>query len=106
MPDVGALQKGKLEIVICTGTGFQTLSLDENGNPLPADNSTPTDHIDKFKCPFGGAAFKPVAMPAVLFVAAPVLARPPVGQATAAAVRRAQFTGPVLGPRAPPAFLG
>lgn len=106
MPDVDALQIGKLEIVICTGTGFKTLTVDENGNPLPNGGSAPVGQVDKAKCPFGGATFKPVSVSVVPFVSAPAPRQSTAPVVSAASSIASQILGPVPGPRAPPAILG
>jgi hypothetical protein len=104
MPDLGGLQEGQVQIVICTGTGTQALLVDAAGQPLDEDQ-TP-DHAGAADCFFATAAATAFVLPAT----APTLARPafasgePAGRDALALVPPVQ--GPPLGPRAPPVLLG
>ena len=85
----GDAQSGTL-MVICTGSGFTAVVLDENGEPVETRQVCPD-------CALGALA----GLPPGLFTLAPVL---PVGKAFVDAGHPAQtseFTGPVL-PRGPP----
>lgn len=114
MPSVDALRDGRIEMVICSGSGgMRTIVLDAQGE-LVAASQTPHDgdahdeaslHLDM--CPFG-VATSMVALtsmaPAmqVLAIASLSAVRP---------VRRTALPplppqGPPLGARAPPPFLG
>lgn len=106
MPDISALRQGTFEIVVCTGTGFETLTVDENGNPVSKDETTPTGHIDKSKCPFGGVTLKPTSTLFVPIVAVPTYGVVPWRHMALADLGPTSEPGPFLGPRAPPSFLG
>lgn len=42
MPDLSALSDGQIKIVVCTDSGYQTVVLDEAGNPVkPSKNDDP-----------------------------------------------------------------
>src|SRR3546814_864112 len=104
MPDVKALQSGKLVLTLCTaggGTAFTTLDLSDD-----ADNSTGQKLSSADSCPFGLIAslamISAPPMPVLPAVQAPdkpstvyFLALPPLAK-----------QGPPLGSRAPPANLG
>lgn len=107
MPNFGALRDGVIEVVICTGAEFKTLSVDKNGTPVNHNPVSPDSHLDKFSCPFSAAAVQK-ATPAD---APPLLTSPSARVAadwvviTTASPRLPQ-RGSVLGSRAPPTNLG
>lgn len=99
MPDFSAASDGMFKVVICTANGMQTVSLDEDGQPVP-DQST--GHVDQ-PCAFSGLAavalptaetFEPISL---TFEAA-VLARHSEPELPVS------VRGPPLGSRAPPSF--
>lgn len=104
MPDPEALKSGHYEIVICTGTGLKTITVDEQGKPVDSDDTDGT-HSGAFACPFSKVAAKAAALPP-----APVLDRlaaaviVPLARDGQAPVQDAR--GPALGSRAPPVILG
>lgn len=104
MPDAGALKAGHYEVVICTGTGFKTITVDESGRQVDPGQSDDSQAPGQFSCPFFKVAAQAAALPTM-----PVLAAPVVHVAIAvvrdrvATVRRA---GPTLGSRAPPLAFG
>ena len=46
MPDFSTLRDGEFKIVVCTGLGYQTVIVDQEGNPV-----NPADHHDLAKAP-------------------------------------------------------
>lgn len=104
MPDPEALKSGHYEIVICTGLGLKTITVDAQGQPIDSDDADGS-HSGALACPFSKVAAKAATLPPVS-----VLDR----SADAAAVPSAQadqavsqgVRGPSLGSRAPPSHLG
>lgn len=107
MPNFGALRDGLIEVVICTGAEFKTLSVDKNGNPVNHNPVSPDSHLDKFSCPFSAATVHK-ATPADK---TPLITSPSARVAadwvaiTTASPKLPQHSS-VLGPRAPPTNLG
>lgn len=105
MPDLGALQEGEVQIVICTGSGIQTLMVNAAGQPVE-NGSDASKHAAAGDCAFGMAAGKAFVLPA--FIAATTdhgsARRLPPPVSIAALAPPAQ--GPPLGSRAPPVLLG
>lgn len=106
MPDLQALQQGRFEVVICTGTGMHMVAVDADGQPLPdADDGTQGSGGDRADCVFRGlvaAALLP-ADTALATLAPP--ARQPAGT-LADEVLPPPPLGPPLGARAPPRIPG
>jgi hypothetical protein len=106
MPDLGALKHGQVRIVICTGSGTQTLLVDESGQPVndAAENSKP--HTAAGDCAFGIATVQALALPdapAIIGRSTVTAALPTAGEGRAL---RPLAQGPPVGPRAPPSLLG
>ena len=56
MPDLSALSDGQIKIVVCTDSGYQTVVLDEAGNPVkPSKND---DSPKAPKCQFNAPGSK------------------------------------------------
>lgn len=43
MPSASAMQEGRVEIVICTGTGYQSLFVDQSGAPIGEPEADKSD---------------------------------------------------------------
>lgn len=103
MPSIDALGEGRIEVVVCTGAGLQTLVLYSHGNPVSPDDreSVATD-----KCPFGAVTAKAFLLPDALpHAGVPVPARDRLVNFHKFALKP-PAQGPPLGSRAPPIVLG
>jgi len=105
MPDVAALEHGYVKVVICTGTGAQSLYVDAAGRPITGQDDSGRKRVGT------ACAFAMMSAQALL-ATAPIAPLPPPGGAGDAAVPHCvgvpppPAQGPPLGPRAPPEFLG
>ncbi|WP_439816572.1 DUF2946 family protein [Zavarzinia sp. CC-PAN008] len=104
MPDLAALQDGRLQVVLCSADGARTLTLAADGSVIPDEGDHPVE-AGALHCPFGLAGAVDVILPAL-----PVLQLVhPRAQVRAAAghvlVLRPPVRGPPLGARAPPHLL-
>lgn len=105
MPNIAAAKAGVYEIVICTGTGFTTITVDETGQPVSPASTGGAPETGSFACPFFKVAAKALDQdvgPAVHRMAAAQVVQH---------VQRDQIPAPrvvssSLGSRAPPAHLG
>ncbi len=104
MPDVGALKSGQYEVVICTGSGFKTITVDESGRQVDPGQSDDSQSPGQFSCPFFKVAAQAAALPTMPVLNAPVVhVENVVVRDRIVTVRRA---GPTLGSRAPPLVFG
>jgi hypothetical protein len=99
MPDLAALQDGRLEVVLCTADGLRAALVDRAGQPI--DDPTPTGG----DCPFAFVAGTSLALPTLID-------QPPVHGGgdrvlfvTRSLADRTPVRGPPLGSRAPPVRL-
>jgi len=106
MPDVRALERGQVQIVICTGYGAKSLLVDEAGQPVEGQGAGKAQHDGAADCPFGMASAKAFLAAA----AAPTLDLPVLGDGflppAGALALLPPAQGPPLGQRAPPVLLG
>lgn len=97
MPDLGALSRGVLKVVICTGSGNHSAALDAADQPQPKNN---TSHASE-PCAFAGlvqiAQFTPTVEPA-----RPVYTEPSAIVPTVAVVLPPARAGPTRTSRGPP----
>ena len=105
MPNIADAKAGIYEVVICTGAGFKTITIDETGQPVDPAFPDGAPETGGFSCPF----FK-VAAKAVDQEDAPNVHRM-AAVAVVHHIRRDQVPSPrifsaYLGSRAPPANLG
>lgn len=102
MPDLSQLANGVFEVVICSGDGLSTITVDGDGNPV-APHGSDTGPVEDGLCPFAVAAAVALAALAVLLFASfrwPSRVVFSVHQAQWASVH---CSGPI-GARAPPLF--
>lgn len=105
MPDPAALQAGRLEIVICTPSGLQTVAVDAAAKPVDPEGGGTQDKSAATECPFQAPMAKAVVVPEPMLVPMP---RPQAPEALLAAsdqLPAPPARGPPLGSRAPPARL-
>ena len=96
MPDLDTLGAGHLDIVLCTGHGPVSLTLDANGVPAKPHRSPGAD------CPFGMALGKGFVAPAAPALPYAIVAAGTTARTDAARGLRPPSQGPPLGSRAPP----
>lgn len=109
MPDLQALQEGRVEIVLCTGIGFKTITVDAAGRPvLPDGSDAPSDPGEGAgaDCAFRSPAAAALLLPEVAALPAPAAAYSERLRPAAAQALPPPAQGPPLGARAPPATLG
>lgn len=68
MPDLSRLADGVYEIVVCTGDGLGTITVDSAGDPVSPDGSGSAP-VQNSLCPFAAAAAVALATIAVVFFA-------------------------------------
>jgi hypothetical protein len=102
MPDLDKLSEGTLELVICTGQGLETVTVDAASYGVPSSDHS-TDQGSQFSdCAFGITVAKAFAAPALNdFVAAPLTAETTPWPVRDERTATASTTLP-LGSRAPP----
>ena len=106
MPDLDALQNGRIEIVLCSPDGLKTITVDAAGHST-ADHpsSDPKQHAGHDVCPFGSVTSQLLALPAALM--ASIVLHPALSdEAPSSDIRLLPPAhGPPLGSRAPPSSL-
>jgi len=105
MPDLGALQEGEVQIVICTGSGTQTLMVNTAGQPVDIGGDV-SKHGAAGDCAFGMVAGKIFVLPALLDGATDHGSSRTFPQPVSIAASTPPAQGPPLGSRAPPVLLG
>ena len=105
MPDLDALQDGRLEIVVCTPSGLKTITVpNETGEPTE-DNRGSSDGQSSHECPFHAV----VAQAAIVSDSLPDADLPNEGTAPAELramdLPSAAALGPPVGSRAPPRLI-
>lgn len=98
MPDLAALGQERVEIVICTGIGAQSIEVDADGQPVkpgPSDRSST-------ECPFAATFATAVLSPVMGEVEIARLERSEPVPVSGATALRPAVRGAPLGSRAPP----
>ena len=105
MPDLDALQDGRLEIVVCTPSGLKTIA-------LPAETAAPTDEerrssdgLSDDQCPFHAVVAQAVVIADMPAEAPRPHEAPALPGLRRADVPRAALPGPPVGSRAPPRLI-